>query len=61
MLSAHLGRVDDAFAWLETAVDERAVWLTFLHSDPVWDIIRDDPRFGSVTDAVGLRQRKALA
>jgi TolB-like protein/tetratricopeptide (TPR) repeat protein len=54
LLATYLVRPDAAFEWLEVAVDERATWMNHLHADPVWDPIREDPRFSRITRRVGL-------
>ncbi len=41
----HLGEKDQALEWLEKAFAERETGLTFLKTRPVWDPLRDDPRF----------------
>ena len=45
ILAAYMERTDEAFDWLETAFQERAVWMNHLNADPLWDPIRDDSRF----------------
>lgn len=42
---ASLGKIDEAFAWWETAYRERASWLIFLKTDPMLDDLRSDLRF----------------
>ncbi len=42
---AAIGDNDEAFKWLEKAYDDREMWLDWLRSDPLWDLLRDDPRF----------------
>ena len=42
---AAIGDNDEAFKWLEKAYDDREMWLEWLRSDPLWDLLRDDPRF----------------
>jgi TolB-like protein/DNA-binding winged helix-turn-helix (wHTH) protein len=39
------GNVDEAFHWLNRAVDQHSVWLVALPVDPKLDSIRSDPRF----------------
>ena len=39
-----LGEKDLAFAWLDKAYEVYHPWLFQLH-DPIWDPLRDDPRF----------------
>jgi serine/threonine protein kinase/tetratricopeptide (TPR) repeat protein len=45
---------DQAFAALERAFEERSPDLTFLRVDPVWDTIRNDPRFADLVRRVGI-------
>jgi tetratricopeptide (TPR) repeat protein len=45
---------DRAFAWLERAFAERNGALTDLNVDPIWDPLRDDPRFKDLVRRVGL-------
>jgi len=40
-----LGDKDRAFEWLEKAYDERFPALAFLKVEPIFDPLRDDPRF----------------
>jgi len=42
---AQLGEKDEAFEWLEKAYEERDSQLPFLTVQPLYDPIRDDPRF----------------
>lgn len=49
-----LGTYDAALAWLERARQERALHLVFLGVDPVFDGLRDDPRFTDILRSVGL-------
>ena len=43
-----LGNPDEAFAWLDRAIKERAMPLVVLRFDPAFDGIRDDPRMADV-------------
>ena len=45
---------DDAFAWLEEAFEIRDPQLVRLKVDPMWDPIRDDPRFSELMRGIGL-------
>ena len=47
---------DHAFAWLEQAYKVHDADLTDLNSDPIWDLVRSDPRFGDLVRRVGLPQ-----
>ena len=50
------GHVDDAFAWLQKAREERALHLVFLGVDPLFDGLRSDPRFGELLRTIGLEK-----
>ncbi len=45
---ACLGEVDEAFRWLETAIEEKATGLVFLRVHPRLDPIRHDPRYAEL-------------
>ncbi len=49
-----LGDPDQAFTALERAHVERRGWLVYLRSDPLFDPIRDDPRFRRLLTAMRL-------
>ncbi len=51
---ASLGDVDEAFRWLDIAVQERASGLILLRVHPRLDPIRNDPRYGQLVRRVGL-------
>jgi len=53
-LHATLGDVDEAFRWLDIAVEEGATGLMFLRVHPRMDRIRQDPRYESLVRKVGL-------
>jgi TolB-like protein/tetratricopeptide (TPR) repeat protein len=53
-LYANLGERDAAFAWLDTAYQERAANMLFLSLGPILQPIRNDPRFRVLTRKVGL-------
>ena len=42
---AALSDKEQAFKWLQTAYDDRAVWMSYLAVDPVFDSLRSDQRF----------------
>jgi len=53
-LHASLGDVDEAFRWLDVAVEESATGLIFLRVHPRLDRIRQDPRYQVLLRRVGL-------
>jgi DNA-binding winged helix-turn-helix (wHTH) protein/TolB-like protein len=52
---AGLGEKDQAFKWLDTAEEERDIWLMNLKVDPVFKPIRSDPRFPDLLVRTRLR------
>jgi eukaryotic-like serine/threonine-protein kinase len=52
----YLGEKEQAFAWLEKALDDRDDYLTFLAVEPVLTSLRDDPRFKDLLWRVRLPQ-----
>lgn len=53
-LHASLGDIDEAFAWLETAIAEKAPGLMWLRVHPRLDLIRGDQRYWPMVERVGL-------
>jgi DNA-binding winged helix-turn-helix (wHTH) protein/TolB-like protein/cytochrome c-type biogenesis protein CcmH/NrfG len=51
---ASLGDPDNALAWLDRALQQRASMLGFLAQNPAFEGLHDDPRFASIVDRVGL-------
>lgn len=49
-----LGDKENAFEWLQKAINERSQTLTTLKIDPVFDELRGDPRFISLLSQIGL-------
>jgi TolB-like protein/Flp pilus assembly protein TadD len=52
---AGMGIVDDAFHWLDRAVDERDGLLVYLKVGSVFDCLRSDRRFPEILKRVGLQ------
>lgn len=52
---AGLGDRDQAFKWLETAVEERDIWLMNLKVDPVFAKLRTERRFTDILARIRLR------
>jgi hypothetical protein len=51
---ANLGERDLAFEWLEKAYQQRDCTLGFGLRAPMYDVIRDDPRFDSLLTKLAL-------
>ncbi len=51
---AALGDKDEAFSWLEKAVQDREGSVYRLKVEPLIDPLRDDPRFGALLRRIGL-------
>lgn len=49
-----LGQIDEAFRWLETALDQRSAWAVYLMTEPRLDIVRGDPRFAELLERLNL-------
>jgi tetratricopeptide (TPR) repeat protein len=52
---AALGDIENAFKWLEKAMEERAVWLVFLKSNPRFESLRQDFRFDELLKRIGFK------
>jgi TolB-like protein/Flp pilus assembly protein TadD len=50
-----LGEMDDAFRWLEVALDGRSYWVDTLNVDPTLDGLRSDARFDALLRRIHLR------
>jgi hypothetical protein len=51
---AALNDKDQTFKWLQIAYDDRAVWMSYLAVDPVFDGFRSDQRFQDLLRRVRL-------
>jgi TolB-like protein/Tfp pilus assembly protein PilF len=49
-----LGRIDEAFDWLNKAYDQHDMQMVSLKTNPTLDRLRDDPRFANLVRRVGL-------
>jgi TolB-like protein/DNA-binding winged helix-turn-helix (wHTH) protein/Flp pilus assembly protein TadD len=52
---AALNDKEQTFKWLQVAYDDRAVWMSYLAVDPVFDGLRSDQRFQDLLRRVRLR------
>jgi hypothetical protein len=53
-MHASLGDVDEAFRWLDFAIEERSPGLLLLRVHPRLDPIRNDPRYLPLVRRLGL-------
>jgi len=53
-VQAGLGNKDEAFNWLDQAIDRRFGPMIYLKVNPIWDPLRSDPRFAARLRRVGL-------
>lgn len=53
MVYAGLGETDVAFQWLETACQDRSIWMIFLNVHPMFESLRSDPRFRFLVERLG--------
>jgi tetratricopeptide (TPR) repeat protein len=54
---ASLGDTENALAWLDRALQQRASMLGFLAQNPAFDGLHGDARFAAIVDRVGLWKR----
>ena len=52
---ALLGKKEQAFEYLNKAIENRAGQVQMLNVEPPFDILRDDPRFDELVRRVGLK------
>lgn len=53
MAYAAAGEKDLTIKWLEKAIEDRSGWVVEIPSEPVWDLVRDDPRYQELIKKVG--------
>jgi hypothetical protein len=51
---AALNDPEQTFKWLQMAYDDRAVWMSYLAVDPLFDRLRPDQRFQDLLRRVHL-------
>jgi TolB-like protein/Flp pilus assembly protein TadD len=56
-----LNRKDDAFHWLDKALNERCEYLVYLGTEPLADPLRGDPRFARLLARIGLKSAATTA
>lgn len=58
MLYLGMGEIDLAFEWLEKAAEARDPLLCYLKVGPIYDPIRDDPRYVRLLQRIGLGKQE---
>jgi len=56
-----LEKCDQAFEWLDKAVEHRSVWLGYLKVEPQFDLLRSDARFQDLLARVNFRPTGQLS
>jgi len=54
LVQTGLGNADEAFKWLEKAVEERSRELIYLRANPVFRALEKDSRFSRIAERVGI-------
>jgi tetratricopeptide (TPR) repeat protein len=52
-----MGDKEEAYRWLQKALDERSAWMVYLNIDPRLDNLRSESRFKLLVHKVGLPDR----
>ena len=55
IIHAELGETDAAFQWLDRAIEEPSAILMMIKVEPIFDVLRGDPRFAAVVRRIGPR------
>ena len=61
MLYLGVGDQEQAFAWLQRAAEARDVLLCYLKVGPIYDSIREDPRYADLLQRVGLSHDQSIS
>ncbi len=56
-----LGQIEEAFEWLEKAYQERHGILVYLKVEPIFDNVREDPRYTKLLRRMALLQESHAA
>jgi DNA-binding winged helix-turn-helix (wHTH) protein/TolB-like protein len=58
LIHAALADTENAFLWLERAVQDRSTLINFLAQDPMLDTLHSDVRFASLVQRIGIYHRE---
>ena len=53
-LYTRAGMKEEALHYLQLAFEEQSPGIPYLSIDPIFDFLRDDPRFRAILDEIGL-------
>jgi TolB-like protein/Tfp pilus assembly protein PilF len=59
LIYAGLGETDQTLSWLARAVDQHDLFLAWMNVEPMFDSVRDDPRFSELITRIGLKPPRA--
>jgi DNA-binding winged helix-turn-helix (wHTH) protein/TolB-like protein/Flp pilus assembly protein TadD len=57
LIHAALADTENAFHWLDRAMDDRSTLLVFLAQEPMFDALRADSRFAALVGRIGIYRR----
>ncbi len=58
LIHAALTDSENAFLWLERALEDRSTQVVFLAQEPMFDALHADPRFASLVQRIGIYRRE---
>lgn len=58
LIHAALADNENAFLWLERAMEDRSTQLVFLAQEPMFDALHADPRFAALVQRIGIYRRE---
>ena len=61
MLYLGIGDLERAFEWLEKAAEARDVLLCYLKVGPIYEPLRDDPRYVEMLQRIGLSNKDSMS
>ena len=61
MLYLGVGDIEKAFEWLDKAAEARDILLCYLKVGPIYDPIRDDPRYVDLLHRIGLSDEESMS
>lgn len=59
-LSIAIGEVDKGFEFLDKAIEDGDFWIRELKVDPLFEVVRTDPRYHQILRKLGLQQEMKM-